>query len=383
LNLVSRDSGSGKTTILQAINSIYGRPKELMMSPKDTYNVRMQRMGVMQSFAVTMDEITNMPPEQMSNQVYDVTSGRGKNRMKQHENSERHNSTRWQTGMIASSNRSVVDALLSVKGFPDGELKRIMEVQVNKDPHDNPAWARSHFGRLKDHYGHAIEPYAQTLISQLPMVTQKLEEVQTRIDAAAGITNSERYWALMASLAVTGGAIAKQIGLHDIPIKPVFQYAVNLIRETRTKTKEYLFDGDEFLGVFLQRHFHEILVINGKLDKRTGLEHGPIKEPRGALTVRYEPDTKMLFVSTSAYRTECNKSSMNFEESLNPYKKSGAMLTHNGGMSKKKRLFAGTAASNNSGIVCLWFDTTKLGFFNESKLIDNAGNESSAIDPVE
>jgi uncharacterized protein (DUF927 family) len=34
LNLVSRESGSGKTTILQAINSIYGRPKELMLSPR-------------------------------------------------------------------------------------------------------------------------------------------------------------------------------------------------------------------------------------------------------------------------------------------------------------------------------------------------------------
>ncbi|MEY4379835.1 MAG: hypothetical protein RLZZ378_238, partial [Actinomycetota bacterium] len=58
------ESGSGKTTILQAINSIYGRPKELLLSPKDTYNVRMQRLGIMQNFAVTMDEITNMPPDQ-------------------------------------------------------------------------------------------------------------------------------------------------------------------------------------------------------------------------------------------------------------------------------------------------------------------------------
>jgi energy-coupling factor transporter ATP-binding protein EcfA2 len=57
LNLVSRESGSGKTTILQSINSVYGRPKELLLSPKDTYTSRMQRLGTMQSFAVTMDEI--------------------------------------------------------------------------------------------------------------------------------------------------------------------------------------------------------------------------------------------------------------------------------------------------------------------------------------
>ena len=103
LNLVSRESGSGKTTILQAINSIYGRPKELLLSPKDTYNSRMSRLGVMQSFAVTMDEITNMVPDQMSNQVYDVTSGRGKNRMKQHDNAERRNDTKFQTGLLMAN----------------------------------------------------------------------------------------------------------------------------------------------------------------------------------------------------------------------------------------------------------------------------------------
>ena len=49
LNLLSRESGSGKTTVLHAINSIYGRPKELLMSPKDTYNFRMQRLGTLQN----------------------------------------------------------------------------------------------------------------------------------------------------------------------------------------------------------------------------------------------------------------------------------------------------------------------------------------------
>jgi len=368
LNLVSRESGSGKTTVLHAINTIYGRPKELMLNIKDTHNSRLQRMGTMQNFCVTMDEITNMEPEHLSNQVYDVTSGRGKNRLQQHSNAERLNHTKWQTGMVTSSNRYVIDSLLSIKGFPDGELKRILEVNIKQDVINDPIWARQHFSRLMDNYGHAIVPYSQALISQLPMVEKVLKDMQERVDRAADIRNSERYWALMASLSLAGGTIAKHLGLHDIPVKPVFDYAVELIREARVKIRDHMFDDEEFLGGFLQRRFHETLIINAIRDNRTGLELAPIREPRGALTVRYEPDTKMLYIVQRTFREDCAKIMANFEEVIAPYKKSGALL----GI-KKKRMTAGTVASTQAAVNALCFDTSKMDF-NENVLLEPRGD---------
>lgn len=371
LNLVGRKSGTGKTTVQFAINSIYGHPKSLMLNPKDTYNVRLQRLGVMQNMAVTIDEITNMPPDQMSQQIYDITSGRAKNRMKQHSNAERSNNTNFQVGVISSSNRSVVDALTSIKTMPDGEMKRIMEITYPEAVNEDDAtWSRKHFEPIMRNYGHAIEPYAQVLIGQHSMVKAKLEQVRDHVDRAGAIRNSERYWALTVALAVTGGAVARQLKLHDIPIQPVFEYGIDLIKKSRDTVREYMFDADEFLGLFLQRHFSEILVINGQ-SKIKGIEPGPIREPRGALTTRYEPDTKMLFVSANAYRQECNKSQMNFDESLAPYRKNKSLIVHHGGdIVKRKRLFAGTTANNNTQTTCLWFDTTKLGFFKEEALLD-------------
>jgi hypothetical protein len=375
VNLMSRESGSGKTTILHAINSIYGRPKELMLAPKDTYNSRMQRLGTMQSLAVTMDEITNMPPDHMSQQIYDVTSGRGKNRMSRHENAERLNHTKFATGLITSSNRSVPDALLSIKGFPDGELNRILEINVKPDPHNDPLWSRSHFSRLLDNYGHAIEPYSKAVLGQLPMVKQKMEEFLTRIETAADIRSTERYWSTMVMLSVTGGAIAKQLGLHDIAIKPVFDYGVELIKTTRTHIKENMLDAEDYLGGFLQRHFHEILVINGTRDKRTGLEHGPIREPRGALSIRYEPDTKMLFIVTKVYRDDCAKSLTNFEESLIPYRKNKALVEI-----KKKRMTSGTVANTQAPVNALCFDTSKLEYFSDTVLLKDEDTGLTATD---
>jgi len=379
VNLFSRDSGTGKTTILHAVNSIYGKPKELTLSPKDTYNSRMNRFGVMQSLAVTMDEITNMDPEQMSQQIYDVTSGRGKNRMKQHENSERKNDTKFQTGVISSSNRSVMDALLSIKGFPDGELKRVLEIPVEPEPDADAIWSRTHFERLVNHYGHAIQPYAQGIIAQLPAVRELVNKTRDKVDKHAHIRPAERYWSLIVSLSVAGGMIAKKMGLHDIPIQPVFDFGIQLIKTSRDKGKEYMFDADEFLSLFMRNKYHEVLIINGKNDKRTGLEQGPIREPRNALSMRYEPDTKMLYVSVAAYRNECNRLNMNFDETLKPYIKAKALIMHPGNTPIKiKRMFVGTAASNTAGARCLWFDTTKLGFFNEEFLLSGDEDIQSA-----
>jgi hypothetical protein len=345
------------------------------MSPKDTYNSRLQRLGVMQSLCATMDEITNMAPEQMSNQIYDVTSGKGKNRMKSQENAERLNHSKWALGLVSSSNRSVTDSLLSIKSFPEGELMRILECQVKPDPQNDPTWSKQHFGRLMNNYGHAIEPYAQALVGQLPMVLAKMAEIQERVDREAQIKSTERYWSAMATIAITGGTIAKTLGLHNIAIQPVFDYAINLIKETRLRNSEYMFDNEEYLGGFLQRHFNEILVINGNKDSRSGLEHGPIKEPRGALTARYEPDTKMLYVVVKSFRDDCAKNFANFEESLGSYRRSKALLG-----TKKKRMTAGTVANTQAPVNALCFDTSKLDFFNETVLLkaEDAENIGSA-----
>ena len=179
----------------------------------------------------------------------------------------------------------------------------------------------------------------------------------------------------MSSIAIAGGSIAKHLGLHDIPIKPVFNYAINLLTETRGRAREYMFDNDEFLGGFLQRHFHEILVIKGEKDARNGLDYAPIREPRGALTARYEPDTKMLYVVVRTFREDCAKVMANFEEVLTPYRKTKALVDI-----KKKRMTAGTVANTQAPVNALCFDTTKLDFFNDAVLLTDEDNGTPTPD---
>ena len=377
LSLKSQGTGSGKTTILHAVASIYGKPKEPLLQVKDTYNVKMQRIGTFQHIPVLMDEMTNMEPEQKSNLAYDITQGRAKNRLKSQENAERLNITRWATGLITTSNRSIRDDLLSIKSFPEGELARILELHIFNDPNDDPQWARQHFSRLYDNYGHAIFPYMQYVVGHLPEIILFIEKMQTQIEQAADIKSHERYWSAMATIAIVGGIISKRLGLHNIDHKPVMAYIIKHIRDSRLQNKMMLADNSDFLGGFIQRHFHEILVINGTKDGKTGLETGPIREPRGALTARYEPDTKMLYVVAKSFRDECNKGQLNYEEATIMYKKTGALVE-----TKKKRMAAGTVSNTQAGVTALCFDTTKLEFFREERFLNDKGSESDSSDSV-
>jgi hypothetical protein len=365
LNLVSKEGGTGKSTVLQAINSVYGNPEALLMNYKDTHNFRLQRFGILQNLTATIDELTNMKPEAMSDLVYDITSGKGKGRMSSKANVERINNTTWQIPAVSSSNKVIRDALLSVKSFPEPELLRILEANMAIDTSLDAVQAKQHFGRLATNYGHAIIPFIQYVQANLPQVIGILDKINEKLDRAAGITSNERFWSAGAAIALTGGYIAGKLGLHDIPFKPVFEYAVKLIQDSRRTNKESMFDSEDFLGAFLQRNFNNILVINGTKDNKTGLEHAPIREPRGPLAVRYEPDTKQLFVAVRPYREDCSKYSMGFEGSLDPYQKAGAYL----GM-KRKRMFAGTVTNTSQNVHALVFDATKLGFFDEEILLN-------------
>ena len=378
LSLKSQGSGSGKTTVLHTIGSIYGHPEDSFMRVKDTYNQKLQRVGTFQNIPILFDEMTNMDPKQKSDLAYDITEGRAKNRLQSQNNAERLNHTKWATGMITTSNRSLRDDLLSLKAFPEGELMRMMELHIFNDANDDPVWARQHFGRLHTNYGHAVFPYMQYIIAHLPEVITFLGQMQVKIEMAADIKSQERYWSAMAAIAITGGIISRRLGLHDIDHIPVMNYIVKHIKESRIQNTQMVAENSDFLSGFIQRKFHEVLVINGNKDHKTGLETGPIREPRGALTARYEPDTKLLYVVAKEYRAECNKGQLNFEESLAMHKKSGAYLGQ-----KRKRMTSGTIVDTNLNAPALVFDTTKLEFFREEVLLNAKDSESDSTDPVD
>mgnify|MGYP003341794649 FL=1 len=111
IHLTNKDSGVGKSTNQRVSASVWGDPKELMLLSTDTDNAKYQQFGVYRNLPNYIDEITNMPPDRLSDFVFRVSQNRGKHRQNSHSNTLRKNNTKWETIIVTSGNNSLYDTL--------------------------------------------------------------------------------------------------------------------------------------------------------------------------------------------------------------------------------------------------------------------------------
>jgi hypothetical protein len=317
INLVFRGSGSGKSTTLAVCNSIWGHPDALMSIPKDTVNAKMLKLGVMNHLPYTMDEITNMSAEEFSDMTYAMSQGRWKDRVKASTNELRLNTTFWNTISLCSSNAHFADKLGSLKSSPDGEMMRLMEYQISYTNTISVEEGKRLFDyQLRENYGLAGGIYARWLIANRDEAIRLLKATNAKIDKELRITQRERFWSAVVAANITGGLIAKSLGLHDYDMKKIYQWASQMIMMLRKENSTSLNNATAILGDYINRHVQHALVINGTADARTNLNAAPLQEPRGPLTIRYEPDTKKLFIQVSSFKDDCAKLQISFSEVL-------------------------------------------------------------------
>jgi hypothetical protein len=313
IHLTNNGSGVGKTTIQLMVNSIWGRPVEPLMNQEDKYLARMHRISVLGNLPGTIDELTNMADEEVSALCYAITHGRGRNRMMSQSNAERRNTLRWYLIAITSGNKSLYDQLYNLKDFPEGELMRVMEFAVAKNDSFSKAESDAMFNPMYENYGVAGEIFIRYVIANLPEVQRLLANIQRKFDKAAGFTQRERFWSATAACALVSGIITKKLGLHDIDMSAVYKWAVETMSRMRVEVRSDGMTPLSRIGMFLNEKNNNMLIINSTVDKRSGLLEAPIREPRGELMTRFEPDKKLLYISTKALREWCSENQISYK----------------------------------------------------------------------
>jgi len=327
INVIHPQSGTGKSTILYMCNSVSGHPKDLTSMFKDTLNAKMHRLGVMNNLANTIDEITNMSGMEFSDLAYSISQGRSKDRMKGQTNELRKNNTKWQGITLCSSNASFYEKLGVAKNTPDGESMRLLEYRIEPSDHIAVDVGKQMFDhQLFENYGHAMEVYGQWLVSNLEEGVRLMRQIQAKIDKEIQFSQRERFWSGVVACNIAGGLIAKNLGLHDYDMKAVYEWVKGMLGEMRQEIAPPREDTSFVLGEFMNSHINNAVVVNGEIDARTKMEAAPIMEPRGELMIRYEPDTKELYISVKAFRDFCVRTQTNYKGTLKELQKSGIYL---------------------------------------------------------
>jgi len=320
ISLYSAEAGTGKTTTLRMINSIFGNPDDLMLIKNDTMNGRINRIGVMNNMATCVDEITNESSETTSDFLYHYMQGRGKIRLQGSYNLERKNTTSWLSHAIVTANEAMEDKLLSKKRNPDGELVRVIEYPCAPIMGISKAESDAAFGLLSKNYGLAGEAYIRHIMANLPEVQNAISKMQLRIDEAAGLVQRERYWSTAATTSMVGGLYARSAGVLDFTdeeFKRVYSWIIALIKQKGQKSATSpAHEAGMALGSFISEFQQGMLVINQGVSRKGNMVEAPIREPRSALCIRYEPDAKLLYVSRTKFRDFCTKSHLGYSSVL-------------------------------------------------------------------
>ena len=362
VHLKHNGSGSGKSTAQMVVNSIFGNPDTLLLKKDDTYASKMHLLGMMNSIAFTIDEITNEKPELLSDYAYGFTSGRGKHRMEAQSNKLRVNNTTWCNFTLSSGNASVVDALQNLKSTADGELRRVLEIAFHAYTGSPKAEIDETFGKLNTNYGLAGPIYVQYIIDNHDHVMKLLADMQAKVDKALNLDQTDRFYSCLLTCAFVGALIARKLGLIDIDITRIYQFALGVVRESiasnLSSVGNPLTVAQETLGAFINENVNNAMVA--AYTPKGGMPERPAVTPRGKLCLRYDPDTRTLAIPVAELRKYFTGRQVDVRDSLARLTTAG-YLKH-GGKSHPTRIGAG-AVGGLSGIAvrCYIFDGDVIG----------------------
>jgi hypothetical protein len=341
----SKESGLGKTGLMYAAAGIWGDPSKLLMYEKDTMNYKMHRTEVLHSLPACIDEVTNMNPYELSEMIYQSTSGSQKGRMTANANVERYQGLPWSLLTMMTSNTSVVERILTIKSSAAAEAQRVLECRVHRifDATRDKELTDNFEKGLLSQYGHAGEPYIQYVIRNLEQCRKICLDVQKQVDKKANLTAENRFWSAIIAATVSGLIIAKKAGLHDFEPAKVFAWAIReLIPQNQNTVRSMEISSMDMLIDFFNEHLEGIIRIKSHVDRRIDHNNGmdqhivADKMARGKLIGRYEPDTKLFFISTAPLRKWCGENQINYEQFISDAKQIGGKLG-------KKRLGKGTS----------------------------------------
>ena len=146
------------------------------------------------------------------------------------------------------------------------------------------------------------------------VVSQRKKKSERLTDKELNIKSEDRKYSATLAAVFLGAVISKSLGIHNIPIMPVYKAIAKELRNSKIDLKERDFDALQTLGNFLNECKSNTLVINSKIDSRAGVSEAPILRPTLDLKVRVEPDTNTIYIPVSIMREYTNSIKVDYND---------------------------------------------------------------------
>jgi len=320
LHLHNEFSGVAKTTAMYAAQGVWGNPKALTLTNKDTIASKFNRGELFHNLPWTFDELTNIDPAGASDLIYAISDGQQRNRMTANSNLERWRGREWKLGTITTGNSSMLERVAKEKKMPRAEAQRVLECFVPNVGHlftDKAETDRFTESVLKV-YGHAGPLVVQYTIDNIETVKGLFHDVQKRVDRDGQLKQENRFWSAGITCTIMGAIIAKQLGLIDYDTKAIYRWVMTvLLPQNKLSVSQLEASVEDIMADFFSENISNILQIRSTADVRQSGESTEAVPSealaRGRLVARYETDTGDFFINPKALREWCVPLQLNFE----------------------------------------------------------------------
>lgn len=296
------ESGIGKTLVARVLQSVYGHPGKLMMLRDDTKNSLVARLGVYGSLPLTVDEVSNIDPMELSDLVYRVTQGRDKARLTKNAVERACNNT-WNTLAVVSSNHSLIDKLGSCKVDAGAEVNRVFEYELYPNAALSRENATAIYRVTSENYGLVGPRYIQYLVDNQDKHRANLDKIIASIDEKTSARPEERFWSAVAGVAIYGGLVAKSLGLIKFDVAPLLEWVVGTVQNMRVNKRDQVSDSVSILAQFLDRWAGNALIVANNKNNTSSTW----RVPNGAVVYRADMDTMKCYISRTVLKHDLTK----------------------------------------------------------------------------
>jgi len=265
VSIYSTETTTGKTLSLMAANSLIGTPRDLFMTAQDTANALYKVRGVLNSLPCTIDELTTLEDEAMSEMAYYLTLGREKIAM--NKNRDLREPVTWDGPTLITTNFSLHQKFENYQSNNEPLKVRVLELQQHDRTFVKPdATGYSHgylfFDLIAKNNGWAYPELVQAVIDHggtealykkgCEAFAKKfnfLFEAQERF-YRAGIING---WIV--------GKLGQKLGLLPFDVDETIQYLIDHVKKFRKDSDDNRKDVFDIVGQFLQEHNDQIIEV--------------------------------------------------------------------------------------------------------------------------
>lgn len=339
-------TGFGKTGALYAGLSLFGNPKELCLAggkEQATSNGLVGWYMGLKNIMLGLDESSNRKPEELSNLIHQVAQGKGKIRMQASVNAVRDLELSASLIALFTSNQAIYDKLRMFKASPDGEMARMVELNLDRPSamDTDPLLGEAIFDVFRTNFGFAGPDYIKELFR---LGDVKIKEIVDKwilkFTKVFGKDTSYRFYENLIGVTFAGGEIAVKLGLMKWDLNRMFLIVVKEMTGLKGDLHINSLDYEGLLGEFQNKYLHSTIFVD---------KNNVIAEPKLNLVARAEIHNKIYYASARELRKFLNDSQVSIREFLIQLKALNILLYEG-----KQRLTTGWAGHTNAAPILVY-----------------------------